>query len=268
MGLMKKKKAKKENSERWLLTYSDLITLLMILFVLLYAMGNVDQEKYDKLSTSLGSAMGGKKVIASTQGTERIIDTGLPHNSKEIDGNQEDSNEVGSELSTVDSSDIDESRLNEMEYLKDFIDRVLNNYYVDNKINSEIVKRGLQISFNDGIFFDSGDDVLKPDMKNALMEISVLLKQIDFYIRIEGYTDNVPVTNGKFTSNWQLSAMRAANVVEYLADAGQVDGERLSGIGYGEYKPKTSNDSKEGKAMNRRVDIIILNADENEEQQK
>lgn len=268
MGLMKKKKVKKENSERWLLTYSDLITLLMILFVLLYAMGNVDQEKYDKLSTSLGDAMGGKR-IASTQGGERIIDTGLPHIVEDINDSQEyNDDNVESNLSTVDGSDIDESRLNEMEYLKDFIDRVLNNYYVNNKINSKIVSRGLEISFNDGIFFDSGDDVLKPDMKKALFEISVLLKQIDFYIRVEGYTDNVPVTNGKFTSNWQLSAMRAANVVEYLADDGQVDGDRLSGIGYGEYKPKASNDTKKGKAINRRVDIIILNAQENEEQQK
>lgn len=272
MGLMKKKKQKKENSERWLLTYSDLITLLMILFVLLYAMSNVNQEKYDKLSASLGSAMGGKKVSTAMQGGESIIDSGITHISEESNGLNESvdniSESVEDNLSVIDGVDIDESRLNEMEYLKNFIDRVINNYYVNDGVTSKIGERGLEISFNDGISFDSGDDTLKSDMKEVLSEMAVLLRQVNFYIRVEGYTDDVPVTNSKFSSNWQLSTMRAANVVEYLVDIGQVDGERLSGIGYGEYRPLASNDTKEGKAMNRRVDIIILNAEENEEQQK
>lgn len=97
------------------------------------------------------------------------------------------------------------------------------------------------------------------DMKLKLVSLSTVLNKIDNYIRIEGHTDNVPIRNEYFSSNWQLSSTRASNVVEYLINNGGISPDRLSAVGYGEYRPVADNSTDQGRSKNRRVDILILN---------
>lgn len=283
-----KEKPKKENGERWLLTYSDLITLLMILFILLYAMSKVDQQKYEQLASSLSNALG---TASGTSDGSSIIDTGVSDNifqndsSTPVDlgGNSGNTGSTSGVVATQaptqppeatitpeptqgagahgGSSDIPGSLVTQqdMEKFQQFVNDILDDMKMGADIGTSMTARGLTITFKNDVFFDSGKDTLTQDMKDSLHKISRLINKVDNKVVIEGHTDNVPISStNRFTSNWQLSSARAANVVEYLADQGYVDGVRLSAVGYGEFQPVASNKTTDGRSKNRRVDIVIL----------
>ncbi|MFT4145906.1 MAG: OmpA family protein [Mobilitalea sp.] len=268
-----KEKPKKENNERWLLTYSDLITLLMILFVLLYAISNVDQQKYEQLSDSLNQALGensvlkgGASVLPGDGGATINIDTSTgPGSSGGEDPLQggittpEPTIEAGDESTQADGIPKSLVTKEDMKSFQEFIDEILDEMNMGVSVGTSMEERGLIITFKNDVFFDSGKDTLTEDMKNSLEKIARLLNKVDNSIVIEGHTDNVPIGLGsRFSSNWQLSAARAANVAQYLAEKGLVDGIRMSAVGYGEYRPVETNDTSSGRSKNRRVDIIIL----------
>jgi chemotaxis protein MotB len=151
------------------------------------------------------------------------------------------------------------SSTEDMQKLDKSLKTVLEDMDIGEYASTALTDSGLKISFANDVFFDSGKDMLKPEMKEGLGEIALLLNKIDNAITIEGHTDNVPISRiNEFTSNWQLSAARAANVAQYLCDKERIDGSRVMAAGFGEYRPVASNETKEGRSMNRRVDIIIL----------
>ncbi|VYU12543.1 OmpA family protein [Clostridium tertium] len=234
---MKKRKEKPENSERWLLTYSDLITLLMVFFVVLYSASNINQKKYEKLASSMNSAF--------TGGTG-IIDSGAG-------GTNEGSSDEGELKPLVQSEE------EKLQGIEGQVDEMIKKMGLEGSVSTSIEERGLVISFNDSIFFESAKAEIMEDMKLKLVSLSTLLNKIDNYIRVEGHTDNVPIRNEYFSSNWQLSSTRASNVVEYLINNGGISPDRLSAVGYGEYRPIADNSTNQGRSKNRRVDILILN---------
>lgn len=267
---MKLKKKKSENSERWLLTYSDLITLLMILFILLYAMSSVDQAKYEQLATSLGGALGGGSTNKSDgllDGSNGVLKGGeqiVPEVDSSTDENTEDTLKEPTQENTKDTTkgntltDSETEEKEEMQELKADVDKIISENNMGDDVGNTIKEEGLVISFSDKLFFDVGDAKLKDNMKNGLDQIAVVMNKIDNDILIEGHTDNTPIKNGDYDSNWQLSAIRAANVVQYLVEIDHVDGKRLSAIGYGDTKPVASNNKIEGRNQNRRIDIVVL----------
>jgi chemotaxis protein MotB len=262
--MMKKKEKKSENSERWLLTYSDLITLLMILFVMFYSISSVNQGKYDKLAASLNSAFGvgnnaqGGSIIPKGSG---ILDSGqeaLNQGSYNGTGNASGPGNSTGEGSTDSIENIKEVSKDEFLQLKDWLyDAVGNGEFKDN-LDISVQESGIVITLSNDVLFDSGQAGIKEDMKKNLDVIAKLLGQVDNKIQIGGHTDNVPINRGVFTSNWQLSAQRAANVVEYLAEQYGIEPGRLMAIGYGEYDPITSNSTEKGREKNRRISITIL----------
>lgn len=239
---MKRKKEGHNNSERWLLTYSDLITLLMIFFVVMYALSNVDVAKYKQISESLRIAMGGGKTII---------------------GNEDAAN-VSSEIKPVDDNQTSETEKNKMEDLKKSVDKYLEQNGLSQSVTTKIDERGLVVSINDTLFFDTGKADIKPEYAKKLIEIGKILSQLNNYIRIEGHTDNIPISNGAYSSNWQLSAARAANVTELLVTQAGIAPQKLSAVGYGEFRPIGDNSTEDGRLKNRRVDIIIINSKYNE----
>lgn len=226
-----------QNHERWLLSYADFITLLMIFFIIMYAMSTLDQKKYEKLTTALNQAMGDGTAIADT-GSNMGGETG--------NGLSEDA---------------------KLKKVKENLDKYLKENNLSASVSTTIEKRGLVLSFKDSLFFDSGKAEIRPEQIDKLITISKIINQSiisDSYIRIEGHTDSVPMHNEIFKSNWDLSVMRASNVAQILIDKAGVKPERLSATGYGEYRPKVDNSTAEGKSTNRRVDIIIMNSQFNE----
>lgn len=272
--MMKKKKEKKENSERWLLTYSDLITLLMILFVVLYAMSTVDQAKYNELSQSLQGALGDKgktingSMIPSGSG---ILEGETPGSGTDIEYQNQSTENLGSsegsntgedgtgETGEGETGDTDSS--NEFTNLRTELLQAIKDDKFKDKLYITIEDKGLVISVSNDILFESGKADVKDDMKETLEIIARLINRLSNPIQVEGYTDNIPVHNSRYTSNWQLSAERAANVVQYLIDNYDVKPQRLTAIGYGEYSPVASNDTAEGRERNRRISITILYSD-------
>ena len=265
---MKIKKKHEGNSERWLLTYSDLITLLMILFILLYAMSNVNEAKYEQLARSLNKSLG------NNSGSNSVLPGGdniLPGGGEVLLGDDggESSEEVEEESEESDSSQSDSSQSqttdssNNMQALNDDIDKIINENDLNQDISTNHSEGGLIITFPSSVFFDSGNAVLKDNMKRALDIIADKLNEIDNDILVRGYTDNVPIKGSVFSSNWQLSAVRAANVVQYLIEHDNVDGTRLMAVGCGENNPVATNDTAEGRNKNRRIEMIILSEENN-----
>ena len=239
---MKRVKKEKDNSERWMLSYLDFITLLMIFFLMMYAISNVDSQKSQQLAKSL-------KIGFNSGNKENIIAVS--------DNNNADPNIMDSETTTA----TEEEKLAD---IKKKVDELVDNSELKGSVTTSIQERGLLISFNDSVFFNSGQASIKSDWQNKLVSISKVLNGIDNYIRVEGHTDNVAINTEYFHSNWQLSSVRASNVVEFLIAKGNVKPERLSAVGYGEYRPNKTNDTDDGRSSNRRVDILILNNKFNE----
>ena len=249
---MKKKPVKPDNNERWLLTYSDLITLLMVLFVILYASSNVDTGKYKQLATSFRDALN----ITPSGGEVGIIEGDVI--------NSDFSDDVATDSPEDESDSIVITEQQKLEQVKAEVDNLIAQSGLNSRVVTKIEERGLVISFTDSIFFDSGTADVKEDYKRQLIEISRVLNKIDNYIRVEGHTDNVAIKTNLFNSNWQLSAVRAANVVEIFINQCGISPNKLSAIGYGEFRPIQTNDTEAGRAANRRVDIVILNSKSNQ----
>lgn len=240
--MKKSSKKEKDDSERWMLSYLDFITLLMIFFLMMYAISNVDSTKSKALANSL------KIGFNSGNGENVVAVSDSSNSSPQVVDSTEDQDKNDSSSETEKLSDI-----------KKKVDDLVNNSELKGSVTTSIQERGLIISFNDSVFFDSGQAVIKPDWQSKLISIAKVLNGIDNYIHVEGHTDNVAINTDYFPSNWQLSSVRASNVVQFLISKGSVKPERLQANGYGEYRPIKSNDTEEGKAANRRIDIVIVN---------
>jgi chemotaxis protein MotB len=236
---MKKRVEKHANHERWLLTYSDLITLLMIFFVVMYASSNIDTNKYKQISDSFRMALGSG---ASPSGTN-VITSDLPI-SLDVEAEKLKAAEETSKLNDV----------------KNKVDGFLKTNGMEGSVSTNIEDRGLVISLKDTVIFDNGKADIKTEIKPRLIELGKFLNQLDNFVRVEGHTDSVAMHSYQFDTNWELSAVRATNVIKMLIAESGVIPKRLSAVGYGEFRPVGDNGTEAGRSRNRRVDIIIMDS--------
>ena len=245
---MKRREEKEPNGERWLLTYSDLITLLMIFFVIMYASSTVNATKYKQLSKSLNVALdGGGKTLIGDETAISVADT----TTKVIDTPPVETKTSGGGKSAEE---------NVMDGLKKDVDKYLAQNGLSNSISTKIDERGLEVSLKTSLLFDVGKAEVKEVSTKKLISIGKLLNNVGNYVRIEGHTDSTPISNNDFSSNWQLSAIRATNVTELLISKAGISPNRISAVAYGENRPIATNTTIIGKSKNRTVDIIILSS--------
>jgi chemotaxis protein MotB len=224
----KRKNEDHENLERWLLTYSDLITLLLAFFIVMYSMSKVDAKKFGKMSEALSGVLkGGSVAIRRGDQVGTLPGTGVLS--------------VG-HLNTI------------QQKIKADLERTGK----DKLINSEISERGLVIHIMESALFRAGSADLEPKAREILDMVASHLGDLPNHIRIEGHTDNVPINNSRYPSNWELSSARATEVVRYFTDNHGIDPKRVSALGYGEYRPLAANNNDENRAKNRRVDVVVL----------
>ena len=247
--------------ERWLLTYSDMITLLMALFVVLWSMGSVDTKKYDALSLSLKDAFsgqilpGGEAVIlpgSSSEAEQAPPEPPLPAIKPPGQG-QEAGNGDGSR------TDAPVKEEEDLQKLKRDIDSWTGRHGLKNEVQTEVLRRGLVVRvLTDRILFDSGSATIKPQSGQLLDALGRLLKtQVRNPIHVEGNTDNVPVSGGGFPSNWELSTTRATSVLRALIARGVWPG-RLAAVGYADRQPISTNETEGGRRRNRRVELLVM----------
>lgn len=233
--MAKKKRHKgheEEGGEAWLLPYSDLMTLLLAVFIVLFAVSQVDQAKAKDMSEAFTEEMMTQSYIISQLNEQETVQK--------------------------ESSAGSESEQQQMEELKAELDAKLQSENLSASVQTDIDKRGLVISFNNAIFFDPGSAEIKPEHEQTFLEIAKMISVMNNFIRIEGHTDNVPMNSAVYPSNWDLSTARAANVVRLLTTKTDISPEKLIAVGYGEYRPIEDNSTEEGRAKNRRIDIIVL----------
>ncbi|WZL74850.1 OmpA family protein [Clostridiaceae bacterium 35-E11] len=235
----KKQNEVKAGSPEWMTTFSDLMTLLLCFFVLLFAFSTIDVKKFtavmQSFQGSLGILEGGKTIE-----TIPYIDQAL----------------------NEDKTTKQLEELEDFKKLKEDVEAYLSANGMEQQILVDLEARGLLLRFKDNVLFDSGHAELKKEAKETLEFLSNLLQQKEFldkYIRVEGHTDSDPIIRSKkYPTNWELSVTRASNVVRFLIEQTGMQPERLSASGYGQYHPVAPNDIDENKAKNRRVDIVIL----------
>ncbi|HYE67898.1 MAG TPA: flagellar motor protein MotB [Anaerovoracaceae bacterium] len=236
--MKKHEEHEKENSERWLLTYADLITLLMIFFVIMYAMSNVDAQKYEVLSQSLEGAL----MPTGLGGTG----SGGTASGGGID--------VSQALSDGESDKIDPELIAAAEE----ITKLIREKNLQDKVSVSIQERGVVVGLMNTVLFDPGSIQIKPDAVPTLVAIGQIANGVHNYIRVEGNTDDVPMNTPQIPSNWELSVLRSTEVLKLMISQSGVAPDKISAVGYGEFRPSVPNTSAENRAKNRKVDIVIL----------
>lgn len=231
---MPRRRRKSDDQEtddsNWLTTYGDMMTLLLAFFVLLYSFSSINAEKFQTVIESLKGKLGvleGGKTISS------------------------------SELITAGAKS-EKVSLQEFDRIHSKIAKYVENKNLEDKIKLEMTERGLTIRFTGKVLFDLGEARIKEGSYEILDKIAGIIDQVPTQIMVEGHTDNLPINNSKYPSNWELSTTRATNVVRYFIEHNEINPAKLLAAGYAKYKPIKPNDSPKNRASNRRVDVIVL----------
>jgi chemotaxis protein MotB len=246
--MSKKKKVKREQhiNESWLIPYADLLTLLLALFIVLFASSQIDQKKFQEIVRSFSTAFTGGTGVLDF---ESPIEPKQPPSPSKQDHKQQEKNKNA----------LDKQDQEELQGVKEKVDAYIAQNHLNGKLQTALTEEGLAITILNDILFDSGSAEVRVKDQKLAKEISQLLvMNPPRNIIISGHTDNVPIHNAKFASNWELSVMRAVNFMKLLLENPKLDPRSFSAKGYGEFKPVASNDTPEGRMKNRRVEILIL----------
>ncbi|EGL82941.1 OmpA/MotB domain protein [Caldalkalibacillus thermarum TA2.A1] len=249
MRRYKKRTDEEHINETWLIPYADMLTLLLALFIILYASSTLDAQKLERIIQTFTTAFqGGQPVLQSPAVTPDEITEGTNDEQDEEESPQEEP-----------GSGFREREMEELRRLQERINTYIKQRNLQLSLKTELTEAGLIITILDHALFDSGSAVVKPDAVKLAREISnLLVSDPPRHIEISGHTDNVPIHNSHFRSNWDLSAMRAINFLKIILENENLSPEYFSVRGYGEYKPVATNDTAEGRQQNRRVEVLIL----------
>ncbi|MFW6386420.1 MAG: OmpA/MotB family protein [Bacillota bacterium] len=220
-------------SPAWMTTFGDMMTLLLVFFVLMYSFSVMDLEKFEgfisALQNRLGVLEGGKTISDESQVNRGSM-------GEDFNPSQENLEKVMGDMQEY----VEENELQE-------------------NVEMEMTEKGLVVRLTGRVLYDIGEAVILPEGRELLAELANAIQDIPNNIMVEGHTDDWPINTEKFPSNWELSTTRATNVIKFMIEELEVDPGRLSAAGYSEYRPLKTNDTAENRAQNRRVEIVILN---------
>jgi len=258
--MSRKKRSEHSNHERWLVSYADFITLLFAFFVVLYSSAQVDQRKAGKLAMAIQTAfsqMGAFDDVSTKPNILTPEDPSLSHFRAVQEGHAFETLAGGQPKppANVDRPD--------MERIQRDLEAALSKEINARTVSVTPTREGIVVTLHELGFFDSGSTSLQPTAIATLGNFVKVAGPLQARIRIEGHTDNVPIHNGRFDSNWEFSTARATEITKLFITRYAMAPRRLSASGYGEYYPVASNVTPQGRAANRRVDLVILtsNAD-------
>jgi chemotaxis protein MotB len=216
----------KENLERWLLTYADLITLLLAFFIVMYSMSQIDAKKFGKMAEALqGVLKGGENILM--QGEQKTQGHGL-------------------------------LKLGNLRSLQRQVEESFSALGKQEDVQTEITERGLVVHIVESALFKLGSAELEPKAMDVLDLVFENIKNVPNHVRVEGHTDDRPINTVQYPSNWELSTARATQVARYFINMHGFPPDKISALGYGEFRPIRPNNSIENRAKNRRVDVVIL----------
>jgi chemotaxis protein MotB len=259
-----KKQHAHENHERWLLTYADMITLLVAFFIMLYAMSVMNQHKFEQVAISVKSGFGGDLM-----GRAPSILNGAGMSSQAMSVTEEGSQTVNKEVQEIAPHFKQKDLLVPAENGSDMdgtlakLRSVIAKDHLQKTVMVKSEERGIVVTvLTDKFLFNRGDADIRQQNSYVLDVMSVPLRSIPNQIRVEGYTDDLPICTERFPSNWELSTTRATVVLRYFIDHHELSPDRLSAAGYADTRPICPNTDEQHRAMNRRVEIVVLKNDE------
>jgi len=250
----KKRAEAHENHERWLVSYADFITLLFAFFVVMFASTQADKNKTKAVSESVREALEHGQfsaAISTVLGRGRHENARMPLNPDRVK-ESENLPPIPPPPSNH-PADLKKS----LQTLQTGLDFELQS----GKVQLKLEGRGLVISMREAAFFKSGDDAVDPASYPIIAKIAAVVQDLPQPLRLEGYTDSIPIHNSRFRNNWELSAARAIAMLELLDQRFQIPSERMAVAGYAANAPADTNETVEGRAHNRRVDLVVLSAD-------
>ena len=232
----KKSGSEEMRTDAWIATFSDTMTLLLTFFVLLYSFSTVDAAKFKQIASSLQSVLTGETG-------KSILDFNVKNGEVPL---------VGEPVPTTTPS-------NNTEDIYKKVQSLIKEKKLEGTLSIKSDSRGVIIQLRENIIFESGKAEIIDKIKPVLNSINVLLSTLPNDIVIEGHSDNIPISNSEYKNNWQLSSSRALNVLEYFVSIkGQTQPKRFKSVACGEYQPSVPNNSDANRALNRRVNILIV----------
>jgi len=240
--------------ERWLVSYADFITLLFAFFVVLFASSKADQKKQQQVSQAIDNAF---QTLGAFSDHSR-----KPANLKNVSAISQGVPSLDSSVSALNLV-MGEQTLrpaavkDDLEHVQKDLERLLSDQIADHSVGIQMGKDGLVISLREAGFFTSGSATPHAATLPILREIAATLSRTPYDLRIEGHTDNVPIHNAEFDSNWELSSARATRLARIFLSTGDIAPERLAAAGYAEFHPVATNETAVGRAENRRVDLVV-----------
>ena len=219
-----------ENQERWLLTYADLITLLLAFFIVMYSMSRIDAKKFGAMSSALSGVLSGKDLRLREQAIF--------------------ANNAGGGAGPLDTG--------QLRVMQEDVQKRLKDSGLEASVETEMTGRGFVIHIMEGALFETASADLTDGARAVLRVVGRQISGADNHIRVEGHTDPRPIHTARFPSNWELSTARATSVLRFLVDSTGVNPANISALGFGEFRPRVPNDSPDQMSQNRRVDIVVL----------
>jgi chemotaxis protein MotB len=253
--MARRKQGAHANHERWLVSYADFITLLFAFFVVMFASSQKDKSSAKAVSDSVREAIEHGQLsnaVATALGRGRHQNSKPPTNAEKVAISENLKPQLGNP-----ANGHPEDLAKSMQKLQKGLDAELKS----GKVNLSLEARGLVISLREAAFFASGDDAVQPASFPILQKIADVMQELPNSVRLEGHTDSVPIHNSRFRSNWELSTARGIAMLDLLEKRFQIPESRLCVAGYAENAPSDTNDTEEGRAHNRRVDVVLLSAE-------
>lgn len=241
--------------ESWLIPYADLLTLLLALFIVMFAMNSVDVKKFEQMSQAFSIALNsGGGILENPSAVITGEDT---DKKKKQDEGSKDNKDTQKEEAAL-QAEIQKQQEN-LEKLQGQIDNYIKENGLTSDLETKLNNSQLMITISDTALFDPARAEVKSDSRQLAVAISDLLENYpDYQVIVSGHTDTTPINNRSFKSNWDLSSMRAVRFMDILLENKKLNPANFSAIGYGEYRPIADNDTVEGKAKNRRVELSIM----------
>ncbi|WP_219834804.1 flagellar motor protein MotB [Paenibacillus sp. R14(2021)] len=238
--------------ETWLIPYADLLTLLLALFIVLYAMSSTDSKKFQDMSAAFN--------IAFSSGIGVLDNSSVVQDGQQFeDTNKPKRHEDEEDMQKKERQALMQKEQEDLEKLKKQVDKYIQTNGLTTQLDTKLNQSQLTITISDSSLFAPGSAKVKPESRKLAIEISnMLTKYADYEVIVSGHTDNVPINNTEFESNWELSSMRAIRFMNILLDNKKLDPKLFSNIGYGEYHPIAENTSAAGRSKNRRVEVSII----------
>jgi chemotaxis protein MotB len=249
------------NHERWLVSYADFITLLFAFFVVLYASSQVDKRKIGKLALSIQVAFQELGVFETSNTKIPLSDSeAVPFSQVQVVENSEHTTDFRQFVQPMKGILSPNSPSAPMRQIQAELEKALAPEIQRHVVEVKARRDGVVVSLREMGFYESGSANIRPASKQAVDRLARVLQAHNELLRVEGHTDNIPIHNARFDSNWELSTARAADLVKLFVTDYHFDPARLSAAGYAEFHPAVPNDTPEDRARNRRVDIVVLNS--------